>query len=76
MRIQSGSAGGGSSILDLVTRDPWRRYRFSAATASMPLDQAAAAIRAAFPGVEEAGASFGSLAEMDEYFRWKLQGSA
>ncbi|HKS16776.1 MAG TPA: rhomboid family intramembrane serine protease [Planctomycetota bacterium] len=73
VRIQSGTAGAATAILDLVTRDPWRRYRFSAATASMPLAEAAAAIRASFPGKEEPGTALGSLSELDEYFRWRLQ---
>jgi len=76
VRVQSGTVRGSTSIVDVVTRDPWRRFRFSAATASMPFDLVAESLRGALPGREDNGASFGSLAEMDEYFRWRLQGAA
>lgn len=73
VRIQAGMSRGATSILDIVTRDPWRRFRLSGATASAPLEKMVETVRAAFPEFESTGATFESLAELDEYFRWRLQ---
>jgi membrane associated rhomboid family serine protease len=72
VRIQTGIAGS-TPILDLVTRDPWRRYRMSGATAAVPVEERIEWLREPFPGFESAERPFESLAEMDEYFRWRLQ---
>ncbi len=73
VRIQMGAVRGSTPIVDLVARDPWRRFRLSGATASVPVAKAAVALRAAFPGLDEKEAEFDSLAELDGYFRWRLQ---
>ncbi len=73
VRVQVGTTRGSTPIVDIVTRDPWRRYRLSGATASVPVAEAAHALRTAWPELEERGAGFESLEELDEYFRWRLQ---
>ena len=72
VRIQAGVARG-TPIVDIVTRDPWCRYRLSAATASAPVPPMVESVKAAYPGFEATGAAFESLADLDEYFRWRLQ---
>jgi membrane associated rhomboid family serine protease len=73
IRVQIGTTRGSTPIVDIVTRDPWRRFRLSGATASVPVAEAALALRTAWPELEERGASFESLEELDGYFRWRLQ---
>jgi membrane associated rhomboid family serine protease len=70
-KIQSGSVRE-VRILDIVMREPWRRYRISGATASVPIEQATETLRG-LAAVEESPAAFGSLTDLDEYFRWRLQ---
>lgn len=71
--VQTGMARGSTPILDVVMRDPWRRYRISGATASTPIETAVQTLRAAFPTLEVSSANFESLSDLDEYFRWRLQ---
>ncbi|HTF56721.1 MAG TPA: hypothetical protein VK661_05760, partial [Planctomycetota bacterium] len=76
VRIQKGSTRGAVPILDLVTRDPWRRYRLSGATSTIPLVDVVRALRAGFPmlpGLEDGAVGFEKLSDLDEYFGWRLQ---
>jgi membrane associated rhomboid family serine protease len=72
VRLQAGVAKG-TPILDIVTRDPGVRYRLSAATAAVPVDEVIAELRKIVPGFEMAVNGFHSLADLDDYFRWRLQ---
>jgi len=76
IRIQKGSTRGGVPILDIVTRDPWRRYRLSGATSAVPLAETIRILRASFPklpGLEDGPVGFEKLSDLDEYFGWELQ---
>jgi hypothetical protein len=72
VRIQAGVARG-TPILDLVTRDPWLRYRLSGATSAVPVAAAIAALKRTPARVEESVNAFDSLGELDDFFRWRLQ---
>ncbi|HEY3225357.1 MAG TPA: rhomboid family intramembrane serine protease, partial [Planctomycetota bacterium] len=76
VRIQMGATRGGVPILDIVARDPWRRYRLSGATAVNPPTDSVRSLRAAFPGLpglEEGPVGFEKLSDLDDYFGWRLQ---
>ena len=70
-KVQGGSVRG-VKIIDVVMREPWRRYRISGATASVPVEQSSETLRG-LATIEETPEAFQSLGDLDEYFRWRLQ---
>ena len=73
VRIQAGMTRGSTPIVDIVTRDPWLRYRLSGATSSASIAKMVESVRARYPGIEATEAAFDSLSDLDEYFRWRIQ---